>query len=109
MWGGSNSSLQSSTDNVPVAKASAQTVRQVRSPKVPKGRGLEFGSMVNICECPTNVVISDKLKAQVSGLSQKAKQWEQEVEAFLSWANNTVGGEDRPNLSLSQKWNVVSP
>jgi hypothetical protein len=45
------------------------------SPKVPIGRGLEFGSMVNICESPINVVISNKLKAQASSLSQKAKQW----------------------------------
>jgi hypothetical protein len=65
--------------------------------------------MVNIGECPINAVISTKLKAWIAGLSQKAEQWVQEVEAFLSWANNAVGGEDRPNLSRSQKRNVVSP
>jgi hypothetical protein len=48
-------------------------------------------------------------KAQASGLSQKAKQWAQEVMTFLSWANNTVGEKDRPNLPMSHKRNVVSP
>ena len=65
--------------------------------------------MVNLCECLINVVINNKPKAQGIGLSQMAKQWEQEVENFLSWANNTVGGEDRPNLPGSHEQNVVSP
>jgi len=77
--------------------------------KVPEGRRLELDSMVNLCECPIIAVISSKLKARVVGLSQKAKQWDQEVEAFLAWANRTAGGEDRPNLSGSHMRNVVSP
>ena len=101
--------MQSSTNNAPVAKASAQTVRQVHSPKVPEGRGARIGSKVNTCECPINVVTMNKLKAQIPSLSQKAKQWAQEVGILLSWANNTVGGEDRPNLSSSHERNVANP
>ena len=65
--------------------------------------------MVNIGECLINVVTNTKLKAQATGLSQKATQWVQEVMTFLSWANNTVGEKDRPNLPPSHERNVVNP
>ena len=65
--------------------------------------------MVNICECLINVVTNTKKKAQAAGLSQKARQWAQEVMTFLSWANSTTGGKDRPNLPSSHERNVVNP
>jgi len=40
---------------------------------VSQGRGLEFGRMVNICECLINAVIQNKLNTHAIGLSQNGK------------------------------------
>jgi hypothetical protein len=93
----------------PLAKASAQTARRVCSRKCLREKA-RVDSMVNICECPKkNVVNNDKLKTQAKGLGQKARRRVQGSVVFLSWANNTVGVQDRPNLSSSSERNVVSP
>jgi len=92
----------------PLAKASAQTARRVRSRKCLREKA-RVDSMVNICECPKNVVNNDKLKTRAKGLGQKARRRVQGSVVFLSWANNTVGVQDRPNLSSSSERNVVSP
>ena len=64
--------------------------------------------MVNTCELPINVVMSDKPK-MLRGLSQKALERVQGLDNILSWTRNAPGGERAPTPSLSTLRNVVSP
>ena len=73
MWGGSNGSLQNSTNNVPTGESQRTNRKAGAFPKSAGGKRARVGSRVNLCECLINIVINNKLKAHGIGLSQNGK------------------------------------